>query len=102
AIAVYEQSLAIFRELGDRHGEGQTLGNLGDVYRLQGRWAEATAAYEQSLAIFRELGDRRREEATLNNLETLYQAQREKTEVRGFFVTLRRITQGIFQGLKWR
>src|SRR5262249_59448123 len=67
AIAVYEQRLAIYRELGDRHREGQTLNNLGIVYRSQSRWAEAIAVYEQSLAIYRELDYRARAGERLNN-----------------------------------
>ena len=68
AIAQYEQSLEICRSVGDRHGEGQTLNNLGAVYESQGRWEEAIAQYEQNLEICRSLGDRHGEGKTLNNL----------------------------------
>jgi tetratricopeptide (TPR) repeat protein len=53
----HEQSLALKRDLDDRHGEGQTLNNLGIVYRNQARWEEAIACYGQSVAIMRELGE---------------------------------------------
>ncbi|MEL6777798.1 MAG: tetratricopeptide repeat protein, partial [Cyanobacteria bacterium J06597_16] len=56
-----------------RHGEGQTLNNLGLVYDSQGRWEEAIAQYEQSLEICRALGDRHGEGLTLYNLGNLYQ-----------------------------
>src|SRR3989442_7149943 len=72
AIACHEQSLAICRQLGDRHGEAQALTNLGNVYQNQGRWEEAIACYEQSLPVFRQLGDRHGEARTLNNLGLLY------------------------------
>ena len=75
AIAAYEQSLAIYRSLGDRHGEGATLNNLGVVYRNQGRWDNAIAAYEEALAICRSLGDRHGEGQTLTNLGVLYERQ---------------------------
>ncbi len=63
------------RRAGDRHGEGQTLGNLGNVYLQQGRWAEAIACYEQSLDVFRALGDRYGEGTTLMNLGSVYLQQ---------------------------
>jgi tetratricopeptide (TPR) repeat protein len=63
------------RALGDRHGEAQTLGNLGNVYQLQGRWEEAIANYEKALETFRALGDRHGEGKTLNNLGNVYRLQ---------------------------
>ena len=50
AIGFYEQRLAIAREIGDRRGEGNALGNLGNAYTP--RPAErAIGFYEQDLAI---------------------------------------------------
>jgi tetratricopeptide (TPR) repeat protein len=63
------------REFGDRVGEGATLNNLGGVYQLQGRWADAEACYQQSLTIKREFGDRVGEGQTLENLALLQAAQ---------------------------
>ena len=40
------------------HGEGQTLGSIGNVYSQQGRWDDALVAYRQALSIFQDLGDR--------------------------------------------
>jgi tetratricopeptide (TPR) repeat protein len=68
AIAFYEQSLAIDREIGDREGEATSLGNLGNAYRSLGRYQEAIAFQKQSLAIKREIGDRDGEASSLNNL----------------------------------
>ena len=51
AIGCYQQSLAIKRETGDRHGEGQTLNNLGNAYLQLRRFEEAIDFYQQSLAI---------------------------------------------------
>jgi tetratricopeptide (TPR) repeat protein len=48
---------------------------LGNVYKDQGRWAEAIASYEQSLATLRELGDRHGVAQTLNNLGLVYANQ---------------------------
>jgi len=68
ASALYEESLAIFRELGDRSGIAASLGNLGNVAVNQGDHPAARALQEQSLAIYRELGDRFGTANTLNNL----------------------------------
>jgi non-specific serine/threonine protein kinase len=68
ARALYEESLAIRRELGDRSGIAGSLGNLGNVAVNQGDRPAARALQEQSLAIYRELGDRFGTANTLNNL----------------------------------
>ncbi len=68
ALEHYEQALAIAREVGDRRGEGITLGNLAPLHRAQGRLPEATEHYKRALAIAREVGDRRSEGVTLGNL----------------------------------
>ena len=59
AQALYEESLALRRELGDRGGMSLSLGNLGDVAVAEGNYASARALFEESLALRRALGDRR-------------------------------------------
>ncbi len=61
AIEFYEQALAISREIGDRRGEGDRLGNLGLAYSDLGEPRKAIEFYEQALKISREIGDRRGE-----------------------------------------
>ncbi len=56
------------RRLGDRHGEGMALNNLGVALRCARRFDEAIAAHRDAAAIFRETGDRRGEGTALNNL----------------------------------
>jgi tetratricopeptide (TPR) repeat protein len=67
AIAFYEQALAIAREIGDKRGEGNRLGNLGNAYSALGETRRAIAFYEQALAIDREIGDKRGESIRLEN-----------------------------------
>ena len=57
AIEFYEQALKISREIGDRRGEGNALGNLGLAYSDLGEPRKAIEFYEQALAIAK--GDRR-------------------------------------------
>src|SRR5438045_2261738 len=53
---LYEQSLAIRRELGDKGDIAGSLNNLGIVAYAQGDYASARPLYGESLAIRRELG----------------------------------------------
>ncbi len=73
AIEYYEQALQISREIGDRRGEGNRLGNLGLAYSGLGEVARAIEYYEQALQIARETGDRRGEAFASWNLGLLYE-----------------------------
>jgi len=71
AIELYEQRLVIAREIGDRRGEGNALGNLGNAYAALGdvdNVHKAIEFYEQRLVIAREIGDRRGEGNALWNM----------------------------------
>jgi serine/threonine protein kinase len=72
AMNYFNQSLKIFRETGDRFGEGASLGNLGMAYQYQGNIHQAIGYYEQTLEIMRDYGNRRVEGIVLNNLGTAY------------------------------
>ena len=54
---LYEASAPVVRELGDSLNLAITLGNLGEICRLEGDYRGAIANAEESLAIFRTLGD---------------------------------------------
>ena len=51
------QALAIYRDLGDRLGQGRTLNNLGHVLRQQGNYQEAIDQHQQGLVLARDLCD---------------------------------------------
>ena len=84
AISAHQDAAAIFRETGDRHGEGQALNNLGLALPLVRRFEEAISALQDAAAIFRETGDRHSEGITLNNVESVRAAQsrRERQTIR--------------------
>jgi tetratricopeptide (TPR) repeat protein len=44
----FEWSLAIWRTVGDPHGQGIVLNNLGNVHLAQGRYPAALGYYEQT------------------------------------------------------
>ena len=66
------RQLVIAREIGDRRGEGNALGNLGLAYAALGETRRAIELYEQQLVIAREIGDRRGEGTALGNLGSAY------------------------------
>jgi len=66
AATLGEESLTLFRELGDQHGIALSLNVLGYVARLKGDNAAARSMSEESLAIFRQ------EDEKWNIAETLY------------------------------
>ncbi|MFB2876741.1 CHAT domain-containing protein [Floridanema aerugineum] len=72
AIRNLEQALVIYREIGDRRGEGTTLTGLGAVYRSLGQYPKALEFYQQSLAIRREVGDKAGEGTILSSLGSVY------------------------------
>jgi tetratricopeptide (TPR) repeat protein len=52
AIEHFEQALTTARQTGDRHSEGNSLGNLGLAYRDLGQTERARQYLKQSLTIF--------------------------------------------------
>ena len=52
------QSLALYRELGDRRMVGNLLNSLGETARLRGDYAAALVRYQEALSIAREIGNR--------------------------------------------
>jgi len=74
-VSTHQQALTAARQAGDVHGEGQTLGNLGNVYESQGKRNEAIDCHEQSLKICRVSGDVHGEGQTLGNLGNVYGSQ---------------------------
>jgi tetratricopeptide (TPR) repeat protein len=58
ALQSWQQALEIYREIGDRAGEGTILSNIGNVYADQGQYPQALESYQQALSIAQEVGDR--------------------------------------------
>src|SRR5262249_52335651 len=58
ARALFEESLAIYRELGRKDGMARSLGFLGLVANSEGEYGAARASLKESLALFREQGSK--------------------------------------------
>jgi predicted ATPase/transcriptional regulator with XRE-family HTH domain len=69
ARTLFEQSLRLYRTLGDKPGIAQVLSGLGGVaFFDEGNPEEAARLFEESLALRREIGDRWAIAVSLNNL----------------------------------
>jgi class 3 adenylate cyclase/tetratricopeptide (TPR) repeat protein len=67
-LALFEESLAIRRELNDRAGIAAMLNNLGVMAERKADFVAAAPLFEESLTLFRQLGDRWSLGFLLNNL----------------------------------
>ncbi len=68
AATLLEESLRLYRRLGDRRGAATATNILGSVALRQGDYRRATALYEECLAARRDLDDPRGTAVALNNL----------------------------------
>ena len=78
---IMNRHLKIAREIGDRRGEGNCLGNLGLAYSDLGELKKAIEYYEQALKIAREIGDRRGEGNQLGYMGEAYISGRAKKAI---------------------
>jgi non-specific serine/threonine protein kinase len=56
--ALYEESLVLYRDLGDKAGTALSLHSLGNAAVYQGDYAAARRLLEEGLALYRELDDK--------------------------------------------
>jgi CHAT domain-containing protein/Tfp pilus assembly protein PilF len=72
AIRKYEESLPLWREIGNRYWEGQTLNYIGYVYTLLAENRKALDYLNQALEIFQAEGDLQMEEVIFNDICIAY------------------------------
>jgi len=75
ALEKLNQLLLLYRQIGDRAGEGRMLSNIGTIHRSLGQYPQALEAQQQALTIARETGDRPSEGVILGNIGTIYDRQ---------------------------
>jgi predicted ATPase/class 3 adenylate cyclase/Tfp pilus assembly protein PilF len=85
ARVLFEESLVIRRELGEKSGIATCLLNLGSVAFVQGDYAGARSLYEQSLMIARELGNKVGIAVSLNNLGNVAHGQGDYAGARSLY-----------------
>jgi CHAT domain-containing protein len=95
ALQSLQQALAIYKEIKDRQGQGETLKNLGNVYFNKKDNPKAIEAYQQSLVIAREIKDRDLEARNLLNLGIVYNSIKNYDKALEFLVPSWKIAQGM-------
>jgi predicted ATPase/Tfp pilus assembly protein PilF len=105
ARSMFEEALALWKELGNERRVAGALNNIGIVAWVQGDYATAHSLYEEALLINRKLGNRRWEATNLANLGLLAEARGDYAAARQFgeeSLAIRRTshdTQGILESL---
>ncbi|BAU44175.1 CHAT domain-containing tetratricopeptide repeat protein [Leptolyngbya sp. O-77] len=69
---LWQEALRLYRQAGNRVGEGRVLGNLAAIQEAIGRPQAALRLFQQSLAVAEAMGDRRGVSFALSNLGFLY------------------------------
>lgn len=82
---LFEESLAIKRDIGDRSAIAATLNNLAVVSRYQGDHVAARAMSEEALALYRDLGDRWAIAMLLANLGNIARDLEDRRAARDLF-----------------
>ena len=96
ARALFEENLAINRELGDKWGIANSLNNLGIIAVRNSDYFAARSMYEESLGVWRELGNRRAVALSLSNLGKVAENQDDHARARSLYEQ----SQAIFRELE--
>jgi tetratricopeptide (TPR) repeat protein len=75
ATAAWQESLELYRELGDSTGVARSVGELGSVAVAEGDYERAAELYEESAALFRADGDTMRLASVIGNLGAIANMQ---------------------------
>ena len=81
ALEYFENALELSEELSEelelKEGIAHTLGNMGNVYQIQGDMKKAIELFEKAQEIFEEIGDKRGMANQLGNTGNVYRMQGE-------------------------
>ncbi|MBV9666493.1 MAG: tetratricopeptide repeat protein [Nitrososphaeraceae archaeon] len=82
---LFNQSLEIAKQIGDKYGIGRTLNNIAKIRDNKGEYNQAMDLYNESLGITRKIGDQEVIAGTLNNIAVVL-IEKEKYEESLFHV----------------
>jgi tetratricopeptide (TPR) repeat protein len=72
ALELFDECLEIYRKIGDRETEGQTLNKIGVIYLNIAEYDKALGYFQDALNIFKEILNKQGEWTTLNNIGVIY------------------------------
>jgi CHAT domain-containing protein/Tfp pilus assembly protein PilF/ketosteroid isomerase-like protein len=75
AMSIFQVTLKIAEQLGDKKGIATLLRSIGSIYYYQGRYAPALELYQNSLKLAEEIGDKQNICYTLNNIGIVHRLQ---------------------------
>lgn len=85
AIAMFEQSLSLWKKLGETYWQGYLLNYLAGVYSDLGEKQKAIQHYEQALLLRKAADDKSGEAATLANIGKTYRSLDEKQKAIDYY-----------------
>ncbi len=77
ALSFLEQSLSIYRDIGDLNSEAKLLNNISLIHEAQGEYDSALEFLQQSLSISQGIEDKVGQGTAMNNIATIYHAKGE-------------------------
>jgi tetratricopeptide (TPR) repeat protein len=92
---LYQESLRIFQDLGDKSGVSRSLHLLGWLAQITGDLDEARRLYQESLKISQDLGDKNGVSASLHQLGILAQYMGDLDEARRLYQESLKISQDL-------
>ena len=81
----FEESLGLFRDVGDMAGSAETLSDFGMLFQMRGNYERANALLDESLALFRTLDNTHGITMCLFFLGTLAYSQANTNQARTLF-----------------
>jgi predicted ATPase/serine/threonine protein kinase/class 3 adenylate cyclase len=101
--ALFSESLAIARRLGDKQGVAVSLNGLAVNARHRGEVTVAHALFEEGLTLWRELGDQKAVARSLSNLASVVKLQGDYARARSLYAECLSIFSGLGDrtGVAW-
>lgn len=84
AVDYYNQTLPLFRSIGDSKGEASSLFNLGKCYEALKNYEQAVNAYQQALTLYKAMNDNSRIANTYFGLGTSFKSMNQNEQARSY------------------
>ncbi|MEZ4712462.1 MAG: BTAD domain-containing putative transcriptional regulator [Caldilineaceae bacterium] len=91
----YKKAIDLGFQVGNRSGQGTSLGNLANIYDEQGDFHQAIPIYQQVIQIFEDTGARLNLAITLGNLGKTLRCQGNYSEARAYLERALQVSQQI-------